>query len=155
VSLPLPFRLPTWIIRFDKKGTCESPETQGALLAKIREAPKPTHMIFMSHGWNSEFADAIRQYQAFLKAFEQVVVQSRHTVYGPTFRTWGEDAGFPRDLLEESLGHQIGTVVERAYRRTDGFDRRRAIMQSWADFCSGKRVARVGVRRASRVKGQP
>ena len=36
-----------------------------------------------------------------------------------TFRTWGEDAGFPRDLLEESLGHQIGTAVERAYRRTD------------------------------------
>ena len=22
-----------------------------------------------------------------------------------TFRTWGEDAGFPRDLLEESLDH--------------------------------------------------
>ena len=39
-----------------------------------------------------------------------------------TFRTWGEDAGFPRDLLEESLGHQIGTAVERAYRRTDSFD---------------------------------
>jgi len=70
-----------------------------------------------------------------------------------TFRTWGEDAGFPRDLLEESLGHQIGNAVERAYRRTDGFDRRQAIMQAWADFCCGKHVARIGVRRASRVKG--
>ena len=58
-----------------------------------------------------------------------------------TFRTWGEDAGFPRDLLEESLGHQIGTAVERAYRRTDSFDRRRAIMQAWADFCCGKPLA--------------
>jgi integrase len=58
------------------------------------------------------------------------------------FRTWGEDAGFPRDLLEESLGHQIGTAVERAYRRTDSFDRRRAIMQAWADFCSGKPIGR-------------
>jgi integrase len=52
-----------------------------------------------------------------------------------TFRTWGEDAGFPRDLLEEALGHQIGTAVERAYRRTDSFDRRRRVMQAWADFC--------------------
>jgi integrase len=60
-----------------------------------------------------------------------------------TFRTWGEDAGFPRDLLEESLGHQVGTAVERAYRRTDGFDRRRVIMQAWANFCNGKRVGRV------------
>ena len=55
-----------------------------------------------------------------------------------TFRTWGEDAEFSRDLLEESLGHQIGTAVERAYRRTDSFDRRRALMQAWANFCSGK-----------------
>ena len=39
-----------------------------------------------------------------------------------TFRTWGEDVGFPRELLEEALGHQIGTAVERAYRRTDSFD---------------------------------
>ena len=62
-----------------------------------------------------------------------------------TFRTWGEDAGFPRDLLEESLGHQVGTAVERAYRRTDSFDRRRAIMQAWANFCSGKRVRKAGL----------
>ena len=72
-----------------------------------------------------------------------------------TFRTWGEDAGFPRDLLEESLGHQIGTAVERAYRRTDSFDRRRAIMETWANFCSGKPIGRQGVHSASRVKRQP
>jgi integrase len=62
-----------------------------------------------------------------------------------TFRTWGEDAGFPRDLLEESLGHQIGTAVERAYRRTDNFERRRAVMQAWADFCHGKRIKSAGL----------
>ena len=54
-----------------------------------------------------------------------------------TFRTWGEDAAFPRELLEEALGHQVGNAVERAYRRTDSFERRRAVMQAWADFCSG------------------
>src|ERR1700686_1061507 len=46
-----------------------------------------------------------------------------------TFRTWGEDVGFARDLLEEALGHQIGNSVERAYRRTESFHRRRAIME--------------------------
>jgi len=55
-----------------------------------------------------------------------------------TFRTWGEDVGFPRELLEEALGHQIGTAVERAYRRTDSFERRRTVMQAWADFCHGR-----------------
>jgi integrase len=66
-----------------------------------------------------------------------------------TFRTWGEDAGFPRDLLEESRGHQIGTTVERAYRRTDSFDRRRAIMDAWARFCSGSGWAEF--RRGKRI----
>jgi integrase len=58
-----------------------------------------------------------------------------------TFRTWGEDTGFPRDLLEEALGHQIGSSVERAYRRTDNFERRRDVMQAWTDFCRRKRRA--------------
>ncbi len=58
-----------------------------------------------------------------------------------TFRTWGEDAGFARELLEEALGHQVGGAVERAYRRTDSFDRRRAVMQAWADYCHGRPVA--------------
>jgi integrase len=69
-----------------------------------------------------------------------------------TFRTWGEDAGFPRDLLEESLGHQVGTAVERAYRRTDSFDRRRAIMQAWAKFCNGKRARNVVLPSSSVLK---
>ena len=69
-----------------------------------------------------------------------------------TFRTWGEDAGFARDLLEELLGHPIGTAVERAYRRTDSFDRRRKIMETWANFCSRKPVGRRGVHSASRHK---
>jgi hypothetical protein len=68
---------------------------------------------------------------------------------------WAWAACFPRDLLEESLGHQIGTAVERAYRRTDSFDRRRAIMETWANFCSGKPIGRQGVRAASTVKRRP
>jgi hypothetical protein len=92
-------RLPTWIIKFNKKGICESPKTQEALLAKIREAPKPTHVIFMSHGWNSDFADAIGQYQAFLKTFEQVVDDHRPAGdYRPLFVgvTW-PSVWFPLD----------------------------------------------------------
>ena len=71
------------------------------------------------------------------------------------FRTWGEDTGFPSYLLEELLGHQIGTAVEPAYRRTDSFDRRRAIMQPWANFCRWQAFGRPGVGATSKVKRQP
>jgi len=62
------------------------------------------------------------------------------TVHGfrSTFRDWaGETTDFPRDIVEMCLGHAVGNVVERAYRRGDALDRRRAVMAAWALFSSG------------------
>jgi integrase len=53
-----------------------------------------------------------------------------------TFRTWALEAThFPWELCEMSLGHKVGTKVERAYQRGDGFEKRAAIMQAWANYC--------------------
>jgi len=60
-----------------------------------------------------------------------------------TFRTWGEEKGFNPDLLEEALAHKVGNKVQRAYRRTDVFERRQKIMQAWADFCHGLPVGKA------------
>src|SRR5690349_4339165 len=65
----------------------------------------------------------------------RAVARSRPHGLRATFRTWGEGVGFRRELLEQALGHQVGTAVERAYRRTDSFERRRTVMQAWPDFC--------------------
>jgi integrase len=52
-----------------------------------------------------------------------------------TFRDWAaERTNFPRDLAEMALAHTIGDKTEAAYRRGDMFDRRREMMQAWADF---------------------
>ena len=32
------------------------------------------------------------------------------------------------------MGHQVGTQVERAYRRTDVLDKRRQLMDAWAKW---------------------
>lgn len=51
-----------------------------------------------------------------------------------SFRDWALEATtFPRELAELSLAHQVGDATERAYRRSDGLERRREIMQAWAD----------------------
>jgi integrase len=53
-----------------------------------------------------------------------------------TFRTWAEEvATFPHAVIEQAMGHQVGTQVERAYRRTDVLDKRRALMEAWAQWC--------------------
>lgn len=58
-----------------------------------------------------------------------------------TLRTWAEEqTGHPHAVIEETLGHSIGTKVMRAYRRTDVLDQRRALMDEWATFCGSSRV---------------
>lgn len=53
-----------------------------------------------------------------------------------TFRDWaGERTNFPRDMAEMALAHSVGDKVEAAYRRGDMLEKRRQMMQSWADFC--------------------
>lgn len=60
------------------------------------------------------------------------------TVHGfrSTFRTWAaERTLYPKELPEMALAHKVGTEVEEAYRRTDLFERRRALMKDWSDWC--------------------
>jgi integrase len=55
-----------------------------------------------------------------------------------TFRTWAEEvATVPHAVVEQSMGHQIGNKVERAYRRTDLLEKRRELMAAWARHCEG------------------
>jgi integrase len=55
-----------------------------------------------------------------------------------SFRDWAAEKGFDRDMAEIALAHQVGSEVERAYRRSDMLERRRAMMAAWADFLQGK-----------------
>jgi integrase len=52
-----------------------------------------------------------------------------------SFRDWsGEVSSFPRDVAEMALAHVIENKVEAAYRRGDLFNKRRKMMQDWADY---------------------
>ena len=51
------------------------------------------------------------------------------------FRDWsGEVSSFPREVAEMALAHAIENKVEAAYRRGDLFEKRRKMMQQWADY---------------------
>jgi integrase len=56
-----------------------------------------------------------------------------------TFRDWAaERTSFPREVAEMALAHAIPSAVEAAYRRGDLFEKRRKLMQAWAEFCGGR-----------------
>jgi hypothetical protein len=35
-----------------------------------------------------------------------------------------------------ALGHTVGSAVERAYQRSDLFERRRQLAEAWSNFCT-------------------
>lgn len=51
-----------------------------------------------------------------------------------TFRQWAAEQGFPSDMAEIALAHARDSEVERAYQRSDLIQRRRAMMQNWAEW---------------------
>jgi integrase len=53
-----------------------------------------------------------------------------------TFRDWcSEQTAYPREVAEQALAHTVGSAVERAYNRSDLFEKRRHLMQEWARYC--------------------
>jgi len=54
-----------------------------------------------------------------------------------SFRDWaGDHTSFPREVAEAALAHRVGDAVEQAYRRGDAPEKRRKLMEVWAQFCS-------------------
>jgi integrase len=61
------------------------------------------------------------------------------TIHGfrSSFRDWcAERTAYPRDVVEMALAHAIESKVEAAYRRGDLFEKRRHLMEAWAQFCT-------------------
>jgi integrase len=62
------------------------------------------------------------------------------TVHGfrSTFRDWTEEAtAYPFEVREAALAHAVKNKTERAYRRTDLFEKRREMMQEWGRHVVG------------------
>ena len=54
-----------------------------------------------------------------------------------TFRDWAaEVSNHPSEMAEMALAHTVSNKVEAAYRRGDMIEKRRALMQDFADFCA-------------------
>src|SRR5262249_2224822 len=59
-----------------------------------------------------------------------------------SFSDWAhERTGHDNIVIEQSLAHAVGSAVERAYRRTDLFEKRRRLMDRWATFCTTEPTA--------------
>lgn len=61
------------------------------------------------------------------------------TVHGfrSSFRDWAADqTNFPRQVVEAALAHVLTDKTESAYLRSDLLERRRPLMEAWAQHCA-------------------
>lgn len=54
-----------------------------------------------------------------------------------TFRDWADErTAFPWEMKEMALAHTIANKAEAAYRRGDMMEKRRRMMDDWAEYCA-------------------
>jgi integrase len=85
------------------------------------------------------------------KAALAALVPGAATIHGfrSSFRDWaGEETSFPREIADQALAHATGGAVEQAYRRGDALEKRRALMEAWANYCEPSAAGNVVPMRA-------
>lgn len=63
-----------------------------------------------------------------------------YTVHGfrSSFTDWAaEETEIAKEVVDKALAHKLPDRVEAAYRRTNFFEKRRNLMNAWANHCSG------------------
>ncbi|MYB50680.1 MAG: tyrosine-type recombinase/integrase [Acidobacteriia bacterium] len=70
------------------------------------------------------------------KLLRELGVQAVPHGFRSSFRDWCGETGQPREVAEACLAHAVKSKVEAAYARSDLLNRRRILMQAWADYLS-------------------
>jgi integrase len=135
-----------WTIPGDrmKAGEAHSvPLSDGAMaILNAREGARLGDLVFP--GWRNGRPVSLSALSREMKA----VAGGEATIHGlrSTFRDWvAERTDYPREVAEMALAHAIGSKVEAAYRRGKLIEKRRPMMQAWADFATSPPGAAVVV----------
>lgn len=103
-------------------------------LAILKKLPKKADVDLV---FSTESGKALSD-MALTSVLRRMEVDAVPHGFRSTFRDWaGELTNHPRDIAEQALAHVLDNKVEAAYRRGDALDKRRKMMQDWAEFCAG------------------
>ena len=140
-----------WFIegQFMKKGVAHRTPLSSAAIELLNAQPRHvgTDLIFPSTDnkmlSNNTLAAVIKRMNKPVVLFKDF--DGRATVpHGlrATFATWAQESTeFASELREHALAHNVGSVVTKSYERGDMFEKRRALMEHWADFCHATATA--------------
>ena len=124
-----------WVIPADRmKASQEHRVPLGArvleVLSEVEEFADGSGLVFPSPR-GKQLSDS-----TLSKLLRELGVQEVPHGFRSSFRDWCADTGQAGEIAEAALAHTV-RGVEGAYFRSDLFERRRGVMQVWADYISG------------------
>jgi len=116
--------------------------TQSINLLNELKRIEGTNLVFPSATLKKLSDSTISKLMRDMHANKEFIDKAVPHGFRSTFRVWCfERTNYSSELAELSMMHEVGDSVYKAYQRSDGLERRRAIMQDWANFMTNPFVA--------------
>ncbi len=101
--------------------------------AELRLFNDPDGLLFEGTKPGRPFSD-----MTWTRAIRRAGIDATVHGFRSSFRDWMNEAtNTPHNVAEAALAHVVKDQTERAYSRSDLFDKRRAVMDAWGLFVSG------------------
>lgn len=133
------FQRKLWIIPADHTKTKEEHrvplQPQAIKLLKSLPRMAGTDKVFPSPTGKALSDMALSQLMRGMRERGELSVEAVPHGFRSTFRNWSaEMTNYPDEIRRAASGHTVGDSVKEAYQRTDLLDKRRHLMNEWANF---------------------
>lgn len=99
---------------------------------------KLNDLVFPGQGGSQPFSDGTFKVLLDRMGYGHITPHG----FRSSFRDWAaETTSYAHEVAEMALAHVISDRTEAAYRRGDLFEKRRHMMEAWADYCRDPRIA--------------
>lgn len=104
-----------------------------AILREAERLPDDDGLVFRGTKQGKPLSD-----MTFSKLMKELSIAAVPHGFRSSFRDWaGEATHHQQEVIEFALAHVIKDKAEAAYARSDLFDKRRKLMEDWADYLGG------------------
>lgn len=106
-----------------------------AIIKEMHESAFCEYVFPSTHSKKNEAKGAVMSDMTLSAVLRRMKTPAVPHGFRSTFRDWcAESTDYPNEVAEMALAHAIGNKVEAAYRRGDLFEKRKQLMQDWADY---------------------
>jgi integrase len=110
-------------------------QPQAIALLKSLPVIAGTEIMFPSASGKPLSDMALSQLMRGMRERGELTVEAVPHGFRSTFRDWAaEQTAYPDEIRKAASGHTVGDSVKEAYQRTDLLDKRRNLMNEWANF---------------------